>query len=128
MMSRVSGMKSGRAWLLNSSLLLSLSTLWSLPSSMLGGIVVVRGEGMGGVDVLCGVLCRMCGRGGLILVCFFAVVCVALYKVSDNVYVQKAGKKVVFANFYFWQRLCQLLFLAEFCQRHFSLPKILNPV
>ena len=31
---------------------------------------------------------------------FFAVVCVALYKVSDNVYVQKAG-------------ICQLLFLAE---------------
>jgi hypothetical protein len=84
MMSRVSGMKSGRAWLLNSSLLLSLSTLWSLPSSMLGGIVVVRGEGMGGVDVLCGVLCRMCGRGGLILVCFFAVVCVALSLYRGN--------------------------------------------
>ena len=59
---------------------------------------------------------------------FLAVVCVNLYKVSDNVYVQKAGKKVVFANFYFWQRSCQLLFLAEFCQRRFSLPKILNPV
>jgi hypothetical protein len=84
---------------------------------------------MGGVDVLCGVLCWMCGRGGLLLACvFFAVVCVNLYKVSDNVYVQKAGKKVVFANFYFWQRSCQLLFLAEFCQRRFSLPKILNPV
>jgi hypothetical protein len=27
--------------------------------------------------------------------------------------VQKAEKKIVFANFYFWQRSCQLLFLAE---------------
>jgi len=41
---------------------------------------------------------------------FFAVVCVALYKVSENVYVQKAEKKIVFVNSYFWQRSCQHFF------------------
>jgi hypothetical protein len=40
---------------------------------------------------------------------------------------EKAEKKIVFANFYFWQRSCQLLYLAEFCQRRFSLPKKIEP-
>jgi len=73
---------------------------------------------------MCGVVCcvgcvvepsRVCeDRGGFLLACFFVVVCVALYKVSDNVYMQKAEKNIVFANFCFWQRSCQLLFLTEF--------------
>jgi hypothetical protein len=35
-----------------------------------GGHCGQGGGGMGGVDVLCGVLCQMCGRGGLLLACF----------------------------------------------------------
>ena len=67
----------------------------------------------------------MRGAFGVFFCCTW---CVRPYKVSDNVYVQKAEKKIVFANFYFWQRSYQLLFLAIFCQRLFSLQKILNPV
>ncbi len=82
-----------------------------------------------------GVACDMCQKFGCDVRmgawCFWCVFLVCAwfvhpYKVRDNVYVQKAEKKIVFANFYFRQRSCQLLFLAEFCQRRFSLPKILN--
>jgi len=56
-----------------------------------------------GCDVRMGVWCFWC----VFLLCVW---CVRPYKVSDNVYVQKAEKKIVFANFYFWQRSCQLYF------------------
>ena len=93
--------------------------------------------GASGTATRCGVcnvseVCWMCDvrMGAWCFWCIFLLCawCVRPYKVSDNVYVQKAKKKIVFANFYFWQRSCQLLFLAEFCQRRFSLPKIMNPV
>ena len=55
----------------------------------------------------------------MLLACFFAVVCVALYKVSENAYMQKAEKKlclstVIFgrdrANIFFGRFLSKTLF------------------
>jgi hypothetical protein len=41
--------------------------------------------------------------------------------------VQKAEKKIVFANFYFWQRSCQLLFLAEIVPKVVLAAKNIEP-
>ena len=78
--------------------------------------------GASGTATRCGVcnmseVCWMCDvrMGAWCFWCIFLLCawCVRPYKVSDNVYVQKAEKKIVFANFYFWQISCQLLFFGR---------------